>query len=134
MEPLMGIPSGRLPRTSAELDAYMRDMLESGKLVVTDGSRTLARAILYPRKWQLMWPLFRAMQLITIGSLPPAIRDAYGFEWRPRDARALARWTTMLRVALRLPPRFAREWPVARRTTNKNARHVGVDCAQSNRA
>ncbi len=113
MEPLLGIPAGRLPRTSAELDTYMREMLDSGKLVVTESSRTLARAILYPRKWQLLWPLFRAMQLITIGSLPASIRDAYGFEWRRRDARAFARWTTMLRLTLRLLPAFARRWPVA---------------------
>jgi uncharacterized protein (DUF2236 family) len=115
MEPLLGIPAGRLPRTSGELDTYMREMLDSEKLVVTESSRTLARAILYPRKWQLVWPLFRAMQLITIGSLPAPIREAYGFAWRPRDARAFARWTTVLRMSLRLVPAFARHWPVARR-------------------
>ena len=115
MEPLLGIPPGRLPRTSAELDVYMRAMLDSGKLVVTDGSRTLARAILFPRKWQLMWPLFRSMQLITIGMLPAPIREAYGFEWRPRDARAFVRWTKALRFTLRLLPALVRQWPVARR-------------------
>ncbi len=60
------------------------------------------------------FPAFRAMQLMTIGSLPPSVRDAYGFEWRARDERALARWTTTLRGALRLMPSVAREWPIAR--------------------
>jgi uncharacterized protein (DUF2236 family) len=115
MEPLLGIPAGRLPRDAADLDIYMRDMLDSGTLVVTDASRTLARSILFPPKWFLLWPAFRAFQLITIGSLPPSIRDAYGFEWRARDARALRRWTIVIRAMLKALPRFAREWPVARR-------------------
>ena len=115
MEPLLGMPTGWLPHDTDQLDAYMRGMLEGGTLVVTDSSRALARAVLYPPQWYLAWPAFRAVQLLTIGSLPPSIRDAYGFEWRPRDERALARWTTMLRTTRRALPSFAREWPVARR-------------------
>ena len=93
----------------------MRDMLEGGRIVVTDTSRALARAVLYPPKWCVAWPAFRAMQLLTIGTLPPSIREAYGFEWRARDVRALARWTALLRTSLRLLPPVAREWPAARR-------------------
>jgi uncharacterized protein (DUF2236 family) len=115
MEPLMGMPPGWLPRTSAELDAYMREMLSSGRIVVTDSSRALARAVLYPRKWYRAWPAFRAVQLLTIGTLPPPIREAYGFEWSARDQRAFARWTAALRTTRRLLPRFAREWPMSRR-------------------
>ena len=115
MEALMGMPAGWLPRSAAQLDIYMRDMMEGGRIVVTDTSRSLARAMLYPRKWQAAWPAFRAIQLLTIGSLPPSIRQAYGFEWGARDARALARWTTMLRASRRLLPPIAREWPMARR-------------------
>ncbi len=115
MEPLLGMPAGWLPRDSAQLDTYMRDMLEGGRIVVTDTSRALARAVLYPPKWYVAWPAFRAMQLLTIGTLPPSIREAYGFEWRARDVRALARWTALLRTSLRLLPPVAREWPAARR-------------------
>ena len=114
MEPLLGMPERWLPLSHADLDAYMREMFASGRLVVTDQSRALARAVLYPPQWQLAWPAFRAVQLITIGSLPPVIREAYGFEWRHRDERAMARWVTTLRVVRRLLPVFAREWPVAR--------------------
>jgi uncharacterized protein (DUF2236 family) len=114
MEPLLGMPAGCLPRDAAQLDAYMREMLAGGRLVVTDTSRALARAVLYPPRWYLAWPAFRAIQLLTIGSLPPSIRAAYGFEWRARDARAFARWTTMLRRSRRLLPPLAREWPMAR--------------------
>jgi len=115
MEPLLGIPARRLPRDAAALDIYMRDMLDNGALAVTDASRKLARTILFPAKWYFLWPLFRPMQLITIGSLPAPIREAYGVHWRARDARSLARWTTFIRMALRFLPPFVRQWPVARR-------------------
>ena len=115
MEPLLGMPAEWLPRDCAELEAYMRAMLGGGTLVVTDTSRALARALLYPPKWHMAWPAFRAVQLLTIGSLPPSIRQAYGFEWRPRDVRGFARWTTLLRASVRLLPPLAREWPMSRR-------------------
>lgn len=115
MEPLLGMPAGCLPRDSVELDTYMRGMLASGQLTVSDTSRALARAVLYPPLWYLAWPAFRAIQLLTLGSLPAAIRDAYGFEWRDADARALQRWTAALRLVRRGLPAIAREFPRARR-------------------
>lgn len=121
MEPLLGMPAGWLPRDSAQLDTYMRDMLAGGSIVVTETSRALARAMLYPPHWYLAWPAFRALQVLTIGLLPPAIRQAYGFEWRARDARAFARWTALFRTSLRLLPPLAREWPIARRRSRAAA-------------
>jgi uncharacterized protein (DUF2236 family) len=58
--------------------------------------------------------VFRALQVLTIGSLPPSIREAYGFEWRARDERAFARWMALLRTLLRALPPPARQWPMAR--------------------
>ena len=115
VEPLLGMPAGWLPRDSTQLDAYMHEMLAGDRIVVTDTSRALARAVLYPPQWYLAWPAFRVMQLLTIGSLPPSIRQAYGFAWRRRDVRALARWTMLIRTSLRVLPRLVREWPMARR-------------------
>jgi uncharacterized protein (DUF2236 family) len=114
METLLGMPSHLLPRTMAELDGYIQAMLRSGRLEVTDTSRALARAVLYPPRWRLAWPAFRAMQLLTLGTLPPSLREAYGFEWRDRDARAFARWMSSIRTVLRILPAFARHWPMAR--------------------
>lgn len=114
MEPLLGMPANSLPRSATQLDSYMREMLAGGQLTVTDTSRALARSVLYPPNWQVAWPAFRAMQLLTIGSLPASIRQAYGFTWDTRDARALTRWTATLRAMLRLMPSVAREWPISR--------------------
>jgi uncharacterized protein (DUF2236 family) len=114
MEPLLGMPRGTLPRTSAELTSYTRAMLAGGSLTVTDTSRALAKAVLSPPWWYVAWPAFRPLQLFTIGSLPPAIRTAYGFDWGDREERALKRWTALIRTSQRLLPRVAREWPIAR--------------------
>ena len=114
MEPLLDIPEGLLPRDSAQLDAYVREMLHSRRIVVSATSRALARAILFPPGWRVMWPAFRALQLITIGLLPPQIREGYGFRWTARDARAFSRWTAALRQLRQAAPPFVREWPASR--------------------
>lgn len=137
MEPLLGMPAGWLPRDASALDGYMREMLAGDRLVVTDASRALARAVLYPPRWYAAWPAFRPMQLLTIGSLPPSIRQAYGFEWHARDARSFARWTALLRRSRRLLPPRAREWPMARRghghAAADAARHVHLDWERDDR-
>jgi uncharacterized protein (DUF2236 family) len=117
MEPLLDIPEGLLPRNAAQLEAYMQQMLASGEIVVTDRSRALARAVLFPPNWRLLWPFFRPVQLMTIGLLPPEIRAQYGFAWDEREAKALDRWTRIIRVVHRAAPRLLSEWPVARRAT-----------------
>ena len=124
MEPLLGMPAGWLPRDAAQLDAYMREKLAGGSIVVTDTSRALARAVLYPPRWRVAWPAARVMQLSAIGSLPPSIRQAYGFEWRACDVRAFARWTALIRASLRLLPPGAREWPMARRRGSSRFRDL----------
>jgi uncharacterized protein (DUF2236 family) len=126
IEPLFGIPEGLLPRDSAQLDAYVREMLDSRRIVVSSTSRAVARAILFPPGWRLIWPAFRALQLITIGLLPPAIREEYGFTWTPRDARALTRWTAALRLLHHATPRFVREWPASRRRPSLASPRVHV--------
>jgi len=115
IEPLLDVPPGLLPRNSAQLDAYMREMLDSRRIVVNATSRMLARAMLFPPGWQLAWPAFRALQLVTIGLLPPTIRNDYGFSWTTGDARAFARWSTALRLLRRAAPPVLREWPASRR-------------------
>ena len=115
MEPLLDIPPGLLPRTPRELDTYMREVLGSGRIAITDRSRAVARAVLFPPRWRLLWPALRPVQLLTIGLLPDAVRRAYGFEWTQRDARALIRWTRALKLMLRLLPAFVRQWPSARK-------------------
>ena len=127
MEPLLDIPAGLLPRNTAELDAYVGDMLSSGKIAVTDRSRTLAGAALFPPRWRLLWPALRPVQLLTIGLLPPDVRRAYGFAWTSREARALTRWTAALRWLRRVTPSVLREWPASRRRAQPPMRYTDAN-------
>ena len=119
MEPLLDIPRGSLPRSCAELDRYMREMMASGRIMVGDTSRALAGALLFPPQSYLLSPVFRALRLVSLGLLPPSIRDDYGFAWGPHEARAFGRWTTAIRRLHRVSPRFVREWPAARRRDHR---------------
>ena len=73
---LFGIPDDRPPRSVRDLDRYMKAMIASGEVCVTDRARSLAQGLLYP---PLMWParrLFGVARLATIGILPADIRRA----------------------------------------------------------
>jgi uncharacterized protein (DUF2236 family) len=126
MEPLLGMPDGWLPRDWAQLDAYMRETMTGGSLMVSDTSRALARAVLYPPRWYVAWPAFRAVQVLTIGLLPAPVRHAYGFQWRPRDERAFARWAALVRATRRLLPPAARQWRMARRIEREDDHVAGA--------
>jgi uncharacterized protein (DUF2236 family) len=77
----LGLTDAVLPPTYPAMQAYLRQAIASGEVVVGEGARTIARTILYPplpwsRRWA--WGLVR---MITSGQLPPAIRSGYGLHW-----------------------------------------------------
>jgi uncharacterized protein (DUF2236 family) len=114
MEPLLAIPAGTLPRRTADVREYMNSMQRSGRIEVTETSRALARQVLHPPLAPLLWPAFRPFRLATIGSLPDAIRESYGFRWGPQESRSLRRWVSVVRAIRGSLPPVLREWPVAR--------------------
>jgi uncharacterized protein (DUF2236 family) len=110
----LGIPERLLPRNVTELRSYMDRMLSSPEIQVTDTARALARDLLYPPLGTVLWPLARLNRLLTIGLLPPAIRESYGFRWKAKDQRALLRWTRRVRRIRRFMPAFLAHWTAAR--------------------
>jgi uncharacterized protein (DUF2236 family) len=117
--PLLGIPPHMLPQSTVELSAYIERMESGGEIVVTDTARALGRQILWPG---LPWPtapLLSLARLSTVGLLPPAIREAYGFGWSGRRERALGVVTALVRRGLPLLPSLARHWPAARRAARR---------------
>lgn len=119
MELHLGMPHGMLPRDRNELDRYLNGMFASETLHVTGTARRLADVLLSPRLGPFNF-LFSPARVITIGWLPPAIREAYGFAWRPRDAAALERWVRFIKRLRAWTPRLMREWPQARRTESRH--------------
>ena len=118
--PLLGIPPDVLPRTAAELSAYMERMLASGEIVVTDTARRLAieivsRGLPWPAR-----PLLALARLTTVGLLPTPIREAYGFEWTHGQERALNALAAAVRHGIVGVPPMLGWWPAARRARRRS--------------
>ena len=120
--PLLGVSASELPHTRDRLDGYLDRMQREDRLAVGAGARRLADALLAPpgRRW--VAPAMWLGRLTTVGLLPASIRDAYGFPWRPADARRLRSTAAVLRAARRVTPPALREWPAARKARLR--RHV----------
>lgn len=117
----LGIPAGARPASRAALTTYMTRMMADGSIAVTPLARALAQEVVAPPFWRALWPASRVNRLATIGLLPPALREAYGFTWTPDDERALDSWAARVRaVRRRLPDRVAL-WPEARRASGDPA-------------
>ena len=113
-ERLFAISDGFLPRSSAALRAYLDGMLSNGEIAVTGTARALAREIVSPPTFGVGRPLVWLMRLTTLGLLPPAVREAYGFPWGARDEWALRRATRVIRALVPRLPTLLRSWPAAR--------------------
>lgn len=113
--PLLGVAASELPDTKDRLEDYLDRMRREDRLAVGAGARQLADALLAPpgRRW--VAPAMWLGRLTTLGLLPASIRDAYGFPWRPKDARRLRSAAALLRAARRVTPPLLREWPAARK-------------------
>lgn len=112
----LGAREADVPRSQAALDDYLARMRASGVLVVGADARALSRAVLAPSFGAFVAPARRANRLLTTAWLPDDLRRAYALRFTAADARATARWTQVLRAARTVAPRWAREWPEARRS------------------
>ena len=104
-----------VPRTWQELQDFMTAQIESGRMTIGADARALGPAILRPTFGRLMWPLHWAGELVTVGSLPPAIRDGYGFTWNDARQRRRQRVLATLRALRAVAPDRLARWPEARR-------------------
>jgi uncharacterized protein (DUF2236 family) len=110
----LGVVDRPLPRTAAATAAYIDAMYASGEIVVSATARTLARKVLRPPLWWMVWPAARVNTLLTIGSLPRHIREQYGFGWTAADERSLNRWTRLIRRCRPFAPDALALWSEAR--------------------
>jgi uncharacterized protein (DUF2236 family) len=111
---LLGARADEVPRTWQALQAFMTAQIEGGSLAIGADARALAPAILRPPFSGLVWPLRHAGELVTVGSLPPAIRDGYGFAWDATRQRRHDRVLAALRAVRAATPDVFARWPEAR--------------------
>jgi uncharacterized protein (DUF2236 family) len=129
IEPYLGIPEGYLPRTAGELERYFDGKLAGEEIFVTDVARMLARTIVYPDAPRIARPLCALMRVITLGLLPPRIRDSYGFAWNSCHETVLRLSAGLIRRLLPLTPPIVRDWPAARaafRAANRSGCPLGM--------
>jgi len=126
VEPLLGIPRGRLPRSQAALREYLGAMLASDQIVVSDTARHLARELLHPPGFRWLGPVAWLYRVAAIAFLPSAIRQAYGLRWGARERAGERVIAAIVRGALPLLPSVVRHWPAAR-----TARRAGGARAES---
>ena len=139
-----GVPDAVLPVDLAAFETYLDDqMADGGPVRVGDTARDLAEAILHPPlpgvlarlgvpavvyDWTL-WP--------SIGLLPRAIREAYGFAWGPAH-RAVAAWlVTSWRAWNHVLPAGFRQMPqalAAERRVRGDGAGAGVDATSAGSA
>lgn len=112
--PLLAIPDHVLPTSVAEVTRYLETRYGDHTVEVTDTARRLARQLLWPPGSAVTGPLMHLGRLVTIGLLPPAVRDSYGFAWDDRRQRRLARAARWLRRARSVLPAPFCVWPASR--------------------
>ncbi|MGU3410896.1 oxygenase MpaB family protein [Microbacterium sp. M1A1_1b] len=104
------VPADRWPSSVDAFEAYWADTLVA--LRVSDDARGVVRDLLHPR-FAPLWvraamPLVR---IVTVGLLPDAVRDQYGFAWGPREQRRYRRATAAIRRTRAVVPRWVLRLP-----------------------
>ena len=110
---LLGVPDEVLPPTITELRAWMAWMIASRRVRVTPAARQIARTVLYPVPLvpRIAWD---AAHLISLATLPDAIRRQYNLGWSPARERGVDRLATATQRLLPLLPAPIRHVPQAR--------------------
>jgi len=118
---LFGLERADMPDTLTDLRDYKREMLTSGKLVVTEWARTRARQIVLEPPVPLQFrPLVQTANFVTIALLPDEIRRQYRLGDWPLPPMLLRRALVaggaeyMKRVVIPLMPDSVRLVPSAR--------------------
>ena len=104
------VPPQRWPGSVSAFRTYWDAHLTT--LRVTDDARGVVRDLLHPR-FAPLWvraamPLVR---IVTVGMLPDAVREQYGFAWGPREQRRYRRTLRLVRAVRRVVPGWVLRLP-----------------------
>ena len=109
----LGVAPADLPTEVPELREWMAGMIEDGRVMVTPDARLVAETVLHPSRLvpRLAWD---AAHLISLATLPEALRRQYGIGWPDQRERGVERLAAFTRRALPLVPAPLRFVPHAR--------------------
>ena len=104
------VPPGLWPANRADFAVYWQRRL--GELATDAATRSVARALLHsptgPLWLKLGMPFARFM---TIGLLPPRVRDLFELPWSPAAERRFQRTLGVIRTVYPTLPERMRHWP-----------------------
>ncbi len=123
---LLGMPEHVAPSNLAAFRVYMREMLAGDTLAMTPEARRVARVVMHMPAPFVLRPALLGAEQITVGLLPPRIRELYGYSWDRGRQALLDAWALGTRqVYPRLPP-LLRRVPAARAASRRvRAARVG---------
>jgi uncharacterized protein (DUF2236 family) len=99
-----GVPPGHWPANATAFAAYVETTID-GACLVGDDARRIARSVVRPA--------YAPINLLTVGLLPPTLRERYGFSWGPLREGSLRLALGAARTARPALPARAREFPRA---------------------
>jgi uncharacterized protein (DUF2236 family) len=108
---LLRIPGALLLRRASEVTRVLDEAMNGGGIAVGPQARTVAANLLYPPLTDPTRPAAWLTRLVTLGLLPPRVRDAYGFPWSAQRDVSLRIVSATVRRLLPLMPGFLRYWP-----------------------
>jgi uncharacterized protein (DUF2236 family) len=111
---LLGVPEDRLPRSFAAFESYVGETLAGNTLEPTATARRLADAVLHPPLALLPRLAGDVGAVVTLGLLPPVLRERYGLAWDRKRERGFAMARGVVRAVLPLLPDVLRAMPQAR--------------------
>jgi len=113
MARVLGIPEPMIPATIEEFRTYVARML-STEIAVGATARNLARLIFRPPRAASLRIIGPLAKFVTVGLLPPKVREQYGYRWSPLQEQALEAVARAIRRALPAIPSVIRVVPQAR--------------------
>jgi uncharacterized protein (DUF2236 family) len=101
------VPRDAIPRTVADLRAYVEGVVTSGELLITEDARKVAGLFAHPPAEAEWRPVLKAVSRWAFGTLPPALRQAYGVSWSPGKQALLRASLGALKLGHRwIPPKY----------------------------
>jgi uncharacterized protein (DUF2236 family) len=124
---MLGVPRDRIPPTIEGLRAWLGDVERSGILQVSEASQQVAALFRDPPREAEWRPVLGVVAQLAFGTLPPALRSAYGIEWTAGRATALRTSALAIRAIRPLLPstfRFIAPYNERRRATVDRRSHT----------
>jgi uncharacterized protein (DUF2236 family) len=101
------VPRDLIPPTVPALRAWLADFEDRGDLLVTDNARKVAQLFLHPPQEAEWRPVLRGVSRLAFATLPPLVREMYGFPYGPIRQSAVDATLVATRLARPfLPPKY----------------------------